>query len=148
MLQRISWDVYFMNIAIAVSKRSPDAETQVGAVIVDENNRIVSTGYNGFPPNVDDLKLPNVRPYKYDYIIHAEINAMLGSTMKGKTIYITLFPCKECAKALAAYGIKRIVYLNDYERGDPTFVLKYLNMCGIQIEKIDISGEVYDKQDS
>jgi dCMP deaminase len=117
----ISWAEYFMGIAVLSSQRSKDPSTQVGACIVTSENKIVSMGYNGFPTGCLDSQLPwgrdseNPLETKYLYVVHAEKNAILNATgnLKGCTLYVTLFPCHECAKDIIQSGIKRIVYLRD-----------------------------------
>lgn len=115
----INWNEYFMGVAILASKRSKDPNTQVGACIVDENNIILSTGYNGFPYGCSDDKFPWDRSgedTKYKYVVHAELNAILnarGKNLNNARIYVDLFPCNECAKAIIQSGIKEVVYLYD-----------------------------------
>lgn len=117
----ISWDEYFMGVAILASMRSKDPSTQVGACIVDENNRILSTGYNGFPHGCSDDEYPweregDTNATKYPYVVHAELNAILnagGRPLAGARIYVALFPCNECAKAIIQCGIREVVYLSD-----------------------------------
>lgn len=111
-MDRPSWDEYFLAIARTVSIRSPDAQTKVGCVIVDENNRIVSTGYNGFAAGSDDENLPKTRPDKYPHMIHAEINAIIYAyrDLSRCTLYTTLSPCHECMKAIRAARIGRVVF--------------------------------------
>ncbi len=115
----ISWDEYFMGISILASKRSKDPNTQVGACIVDKNNIILSTGYNGFPVGCSDDEFPWSRTgeeTKYPYVVHAELNAILnsgGKDLRGARIYVSLFPCNECAKAIIQSGIKTLVYWED-----------------------------------
>lgn len=115
----ISWDEYFMGVALLAGKRSKDPNTQVGACIVDENNIILSTGYNGFPYGCSDDTFPWEREgedTKYKYVVHAELNAILnanGKLLKGAKLYVDLFPCNECAKAIIQSGIKEVVYLYD-----------------------------------
>lgn len=108
--QRISWDEYFFNLSYLVSERSPDAQTKHGAVIVDEERRIISTGYNGFPSGGPDEIFPNIRPKKYPYIVHAEMNALISARcdLKNHHVYITGFPCKSCLLHLVASGIRKI----------------------------------------
>ena len=114
---RPSWVDYFFNIAEVVATRSHDAETQVGCVIVDENNRILTTGYNGFPPGIDDDLPPNTRPQKYPYMIHAEINAIASSRqdLKGSTLYCTHSPCIECSKAIITAGVRIVRFETPYK---------------------------------
>lgn len=133
-VDRPSWDRYFLDIAEAVSRRSHDGETQVGVVIVDPNKRILATGYNGFPPGCDDRELPNLRPDKYPYMVHAEINAIASSRqdLRGSTLYCTWSPCRDCAKAVITAGIARVVFRKAYKNDDFTFVLDLLTRCGIE----------------
>lgn len=117
----LSWDQYFMGIAMLSAERSKDPNTQVGACIVDENNKILSMGYNGMPTGCSDDEMPwgkagSALENKYFFVCHAELNAILnysGGSLKGATCYSTLFPCNECAKAIIQSGIKRVVYLSD-----------------------------------
>ena len=117
----ISWDEYFMGVALLASMRSKDPNTQVGACIVDNENRILSTGYNGFPSGCSDDDFPWDREgdfgdTKYPFVVHAELNAILnarGKNLTGAKIYVALFPCNECAKAIIQSGIKEVVYLSD-----------------------------------
>ena len=137
--QRPSWDEDFLGIADAVSKRSHDPQTQVGAVITDENNRIIATGYNGFPPGCDDTSLPNLRPDKYPFMVHAEINAISSSRqdIRGATLYVTWSPCRECAKAIITAGVKKVVYKTSYQNDDYQFVKDFFTQCGIEVVKLD-----------
>lgn len=102
---------YFMSLAYLVSKRSHDAQTQHGTVIVDKNNKIVSTGYNGFLSGANDDILPNVRPYKLNFILHSEVNAVISAKrdLSDCTAYITGLPCIECLKVMIQSGIRRII---------------------------------------
>jgi len=117
----ISWDEYFMGIASLSALRSKDPSSQVGACIVDSNHKVVSIGYNGMPRGCDESKLTWNKneglDSKYLYVCHAEFNAILntkvGSDLRGCTIYVALFPCNECAKAIIQTGIKEVVYLSD-----------------------------------
>ena len=117
----ISWDEFFMGAAVLCAKRSKDPNTQVGACIVNNENRILSVGYNGFPAGCDDEVFPwdrsaeDAYDTKYLYVCHAEFNAILNSyaPVKGCKIYVTLFPCNECAKALIQAGIKEVIYLEE-----------------------------------
>lgn len=109
---RISWDSYFMSLAFLVAMRSPDSQTQHGCVIVDQDNGIVSTGYNGFLHGAIDGSMPNMRPHKYQHIIHSEVNAILAAEQKSLQnckVYVTGLPCNECLKLLARKGIREIV---------------------------------------
>ena len=125
----ISWDEYFMGVAILSSKRSKDPSTQVGACIVNKDKKIVGIGYNGFPHGIDDDSFPwgkegDYVDTKYPYVVHAEPNAILNSTssLVGCTIYVTLFPCCECAKLIIQSGIKEIVYISDKNAADQTTI--------------------------
>ena len=119
----ISWDEYFMSIALLSSLRSKDGNTKVGACIVSDDHKVLSLGYNGMPLGVSDEEIPwagskENKPYletKYPYVCHAERNAILNSNhnLKGSTLYVTLFPCNECTKAVIQAGIKKVVYLSD-----------------------------------
>ena len=115
----ISWDEYFMGVATLSGMRSKDPNTQVGACIVSEEHKILSMGYNGFPTGCSDDDFPWAREgepleNKYFYTTHSELNAILnyrGGSLEGATMYVTLFPCNECAKAIIQAGIKRLVYV-------------------------------------
>lgn len=141
----ISWDEYFMGIALLSAKRSKDPSTQVGACIVDEDNKVVSIGYNGMPRQLDESKLTWEKGEglnsKYLYVCHAEFNAILnirnGSSLKGCTLYVTLFPCNECAKAIIQTGIKKIIYLSDkYADSVSTLASKKMfELAGVKLEK-------------
>lgn len=115
----ISWDEYFMGIAMLAAKRSKDPSTQVGACIVSPDNIIISTGYNGMPKGCSDDIFPWDRDggeTKYPYVVHAELNAILNRgnrDLKGSRIYVALFPCNECAKAIIQSGVSEVVYLSD-----------------------------------
>lgn len=116
----LSWDAYFMGLAHLSALRSKDPSTQVGACIVSKDNKVVGIGYNGLPKGCSDDQFPWVREgvfldTKYPFVVHAELNAILNSTssLEGCTIYVSLFPCNECAKAIIQSGITKIVYEND-----------------------------------
>lgn len=142
----IDWDEYFMGIAILSSKRSKDPGTQVGACIVTPDKRIVGVGYNGFPAGCSDDEFPWERDgdflgTKYAYVCHAELNAILNSikSLKGCSIYVDLFPCNECAKAIIQSGISEIVYLSDkYNNTDSNIASKkLLNSAGVKLRKLE-----------
>ncbi len=147
MQQVISWDECFMCMAIIASKRSKDPSSQVGAVIVDNDHKVVSIGYNGMPRNIDDKDLTWNKneglDNKYLYVCHAEFNAILnvrnGSSVNGCTVYVTLFPCNECSKAIIQTGIKKIIYLDDkYADSIETRASKkMLDLAGIKYEKYE-----------
>ena len=114
----ITWDEYFMGVAMLSAMRSKDPNTQVGACIVSQDNKILSMGYNGFPSGCSDDEFPWTREgdelnNKYLYTTHSELNAILnyrGGSLEGAKLYVSLFPCNECAKAIIQSGISRIVY--------------------------------------
>ncbi|MBQ2153404.1 MAG: dCMP deaminase family protein [Clostridia bacterium] len=124
----ISWDEYFMGVALLAAKRSKDPNTQVGACIVDENNIILSTGYNGFPTGCSDDEYPWSRTgeeTKYPFVVHAELNTILnanGKNLRGSRLYVSLFPCNECAKAIIQSGIKEKIYHSDKYASTPSTI--------------------------
>lgn len=142
----ISWDQYFMGVALLAAMRSKDPNTQVGACIVDKENRILSTGYNGFPSGCSDDSFPWEREglfldTKYPFVVHAELNAILnahGKNLMGSKIYVALFPCHECAKAIIQAGIKEIVYLSDkYSEAESTIASKRMfEAAGVSMRQI------------
>lgn len=142
-MKRPSWDEYFLNIAETVSARSHDGETQVGCVIVDDNRRILATGYNGFPPGCDDRELPNLRPDKYPFMVHAEMNAIASSRqdLRGATLYVTYTPCRDCVKALITAGIKNVVYGYEYLNDDKDFILSFLQKCGVGVRHMPFPNQ-------
>lgn len=125
----ISWDEYFMGVALLSAKRSKDPSTQVGACIVNDKNKIVGAGYNGLPMGCDDDDFPwekqgEFLETKYPYICHAELNAILnniGMDLRGCKIYTALFPCNECSKAIIQSGITEVIYLSDKYKGSDIF---------------------------
>lgn len=124
----ISWDEYFMGVAMLSGMRSKDPNTQVGACIVSNDNKILSMGYNGFPIGCSDDEFPWDREgepldNKYLYSTHSELNAILnyrGGSLEGAKIYVSLFPCNECAKAIIQSGIKTVVYASDKYSDTPS----------------------------
>ena len=150
----LSWDEYFMSLAILSSGRSKDPNTQVGACIVDENNRILSMGYNGAPIGFDDDKFSWAREgsmleTKYAYVCHAELNAILNyrgskSDLMGARIYVDLFPCNECAKAIIQSGISEVVYLSDkYNGTDGNIAAKRMfDECGVTYTKLELNTQI------
>lgn len=144
-MNRPSWDKTFMDIAVVMSKRSRDENTQVGAVIVDTNHKIVSTGYNGLPRTCDHVEWPTKRDgawldTKYPYYVHAELNAILNApktNLSNCVIYSTLIPCCECTKAILQCGISRIVYLEDKHPEEETFQASraMIKASGIKLEQ-------------
>lgn len=142
----ISWDEYFMGIALLSANRSKDPSTQVGACIVNSKNKIMSVGYNGFPIGCSDDDFPWERTAdketdtKYPYVCHAELNAILnsaGGSLEGCRIYVALFPCNECAKAIIQCGISEVVFISD----------KYADTPSVKASKrmFDAAGVTYKK---
>ena len=141
----ISWDEYFMFSACLASRRSKDPNTKVGSVIVNNENRIIATGYNGFPNGIKDELLPwskNSELYeetKYAYVVHAEANCLLNSiksSLEGCTMYVTLFPCSSCTKLIIQKGIKKIVYSKNCknpESGDHKASVKMLELADVKM---------------
>lgn len=148
----ISWDEYFMGVAALSAMRSKDPNTQVGACIVSPEHKILSMGYNGFPLGCSDDEFTWEREgedNKYFYSTHSELNAILnyrGGSLEGATIYVTLFPCNECAKAIIQSGIRTLVYDSD-KYADTAMVKaskKMLKAAGIQCVPYKHSGRHID----
>ena len=147
----ITWDQYFMGIALLSAERSKDNNTQVGACIVDKNNKILSVGYNGMPTGCNDDEMPWDREgeflnTKYAFVCHAELNAILnynGGSLEGATLYVTLFPCNECAKAIIQKGIKEVVYVSDKYSDSPSTIAskKMLDMAGVSVRRFEPKGQ-------
>ncbi len=145
----INWDEYFMGIAMLAARRSKDPNTQVGACIVSEDNIIISTGYNGMPKGCSDDIFPWDREgaeTKYPYVVHAELNAILnanGRDLRGSRIYVALFPCNECAKAIIQSGIKEVIYLSDKYSGTPSNLAskRMLRAAGVNYIRMDSRHE-------
>ena len=126
----ITWDEYFMGVAKLSAMRSKDPSTQVGACIVSQDNKILSMGYNGFPKGCSDDEFPWERENandrnltKYPFVTHSELNAILnyrGGSLEGTKLYVSLFPCNECAKAIIQAGIRTVVYDSDKYEGTPS----------------------------
>lgn len=141
----ISWDEYFMGVALLAAMRSKDPSTQVGCCIVDAENRILSTGYNGFPAGCSDDDFPWAREgeeTKYPYVVHAELNAILnarGKNLYGACLYVALFPCNECAKAIIQSGIKEVVYLSDKYADTPATCAskRMLASAGVSLRRLE-----------
>lgn len=141
----ISWDEYFMGVAKLSGMRSKDPNTQVGACIVSEDNKILSMGYNGFPKGCSDDEFPWGREgdpldNKYLYSTHSELNAILnyrGGSLDGAKLYVSLFPCNECAKAIIQAGIKTIVYDSDKYDGEASVIAskRMLDASGVRYYK-------------
>ena len=147
----ISWDEYFMGIAMLSAMRSKDSTSQVGACIVSPENKILSLGYNGMPIGCDDDEMPWEREgddplnTKYMYVCHAELNAILNNAhgnLKGSRLYVTLFPCNECTKAVIQSGISEIVYLADKYHDTPACVAsrRMLEMTHVKVRQYEPTG--------
>ena len=154
MSDHISWSEYFIGVALLSSYRSKDPSTKVGACIVTPENRIIGTGYNGFPmcKNGDaDKEFPwtknssNELENKYYYVVHAEPNAILNSTASTKncTMYLTWFPCADCTKLIIQAGINKIVYLKEHTtdryKTSMEASKRMLSLAGVEVEKITLS---------
>ncbi|KAJ8271771.1 hypothetical protein COCON_G00106300 [Conger conger] len=142
----LEWPEYFMAVAFLSAQRSKDPNSQVGACIVNQENKIVGIGYNGMPNDCNDDLLPWARSSsdwldtKYPYVCHAELNAIMNKNsadVKGCTMYVALFPCNECAKLIIQAGIKDVIYLSDKYHGRKEFTAsrRLLDMAGIEYKK-------------
>ena len=146
----LSWDEYFMGIALLSAGRSKDNNTQVGACIVSDENKILSVGYNGMPTGCSDDEMPWEREgafleTKYPFVCHAELNAILNrsaGSLKNARIYVSLFPCNECAKAIIQAGIKEVVYGDDkYADTDGVKASKLMfSMSGVTLRRYEPTG--------
>ena len=146
----ISWDEYFMGVAHLSGMRSKDPNTQVGACIVSDDNKILSMGYNGFPWGCSDDEFPWEREgdeveTKYPYVTHSELNAILnyrGGSLEGTKLYVSLFPCNECAKAIIQAGIRTVVYDSDKYNGTPMNIAskKMFAAAGVKCIPYDKTG--------
>ncbi len=149
----LSWDEYFMGVAKLSALRSKDPSTQVGACIVGADNRILSIGYNGTPNGFPDSDFPWDREgdalnTKYFYVCHAELNAILNfrgnrRDLEGARIYVALFPCNECAKAIIQCGIKEVVYLSDKYNGTEGNIAskRLFDKCGVTYRMVDAKNK-------
>ena len=146
----LSWDEYFMGIAFLSGMRSKDPSTQVGACIIDEDKKIIGIGYNGFPMGSSDDSMPwdkegDFLNTKYPYVVHAELNAILNSikSLKNCAIYVTHFPCNECAKAIVQSGIKKVIYFSDKHKSlDSTKASRRIfENAGIETEHLKMEKE-------
>lgn len=153
----ISWDQYFMGVALLSAQRSKDPSTQVGACIVNEKKRIIGIGYNGFPFGVEDDAFPwssegDWLDRKYPYVVHAEPNAILNATvpLDGSTLYVTLFPCNECAKLIIQSGIKHLVFLEDKYHEKKEFIAsrKMLASAGVTTRSMPMLKVTIDSEDN
>ena len=141
----ITWDEYFMGVAKLAGMRSKDPNSQVGCCIVSKDNKILSMGYNGFPKGCSDDEFPWAREgdpleTKYLYVTHSEINAILnyqGESLKGAKLYVSMFPCNECAKAIIQSGIETVIYeLDKYPDSDSVRASKRLmDAAGVRYYK-------------
>lgn len=152
----------YMAMAKLISKRSKDPNTQVGAIIVSKDDRILSVGYNGFPNGCSDDEFPWTRSAKceydtkYPYVVHAELNAILNfrgdnKAFEGSTLYVTLFPCHECAKAIIQSGITRLVYLDNKYQDTEDFKesLRMLEAASVMVDPYsNFEKEIIDIGDS
>lgn len=147
----LSWDAYFMSMAHLSAKRSKDPNTQVGACIVNKEKRVVGLGYNGFPKGCQDQEYPWDRDgdfldTKYPYVVHAELNAILNSiqSLQGCTIYVSLFPCNECAKAIIQAGITCVVYESDKYAGTESNLAskRMFRDAGVELVQLTYSCQV------
>jgi dCMP deaminase len=144
----LNWDEYFMGLSLLAALRSKDPNSQVGAAIVSPQQRILGTGYNGFIAGVDESQFPWEREgewldTKYPYVVHAEANAILNSTqsdLRDCRIYVTLFPCNECAKQIAQKGIREIIYLQDKYPDSPQGLAarRILDAVGVSYRQADL----------
>ena len=149
----ISWDEYFMGISILSAQRSKDGNTQVGACIVSPENKILSVGYNGMPTGCNDDEMPWEREgellnTKYPFVCHAELNALLNrstGSLKDAKIYVSLFPCNECAKAIIQSGIKEVIYWEDkYADTDGVKASKKMfQMAGVKMTRYNPTGREF-----
>lgn len=147
----ITWDEYFIGVALLSGKRSKDPATQVGACIVNNLNKIVGTGYNGLPIGCSDDEFPwqkqgDFLDTKYPYVCHAELNAILnniGIGLQGCKIYTALFPCNECTKAIIQAGITEVIYLSDKHAAKDSFIAsrKMLEKAGVSIRKVKVQRD-------
>ena len=144
----ITWDEYFMGVALLSGRRSKDPNTQVGACIVNNQNKIVGAGYNGLPIGCSDEDFPwekqgDFLDTKYPYVCHAELNAILnniGMDLSGCRIYTALFPCNECSKAIIQSGIKEVIYLSDKCDGSDVSIAskRMLDTAGVAYRKVEV----------
>lgn len=146
----ISWDEYFMGVSELAAMRSKDPGTQVGCCIVSDDHKILSMGYNGLPTGCSDEEFPweregDMLTTKYAYVTHSELNAILnfrGGSLEGTTLYVSLFPCNECAKAIIQAGIKTVIYGSDKYDGTPANVAskKMFDAAGVAYRQYQETG--------
>lgn len=151
----LSWDEYFMGIAKLSSMRSKDPNTQIGACIVGEDNRILSIGYNGAPNGYSDDVFPwerigNHLDTKYFFVCHAEMNAIVNfrgsrKELEGARVYVDMFPCNECAKIIIQSGIKEVIYSKSYDYDNHSdemeASIRMFNQCGVKFRQISVPGK-------
>ena len=142
-MRRPNWTDYFLGLAKVVSQRSHDIQTQHGCVITDEHNRIIGIGYNGFPRNLDDSALPNTRPDKYPWMIHAERNALSNCTIRPENgiAYVTGQCCNDCVMALWQEGVRKVIMMNThgthlFDNNQQKIFDTFIELSGMQIEYI------------
>ncbi len=151
----ISWDEYFMAVAKLAAQRSKDPNSQVGACIVSQDNKILSLGYNGFPLGCSDDEFPWAREdaendplnTKYFYVTHSELNAILnyrGGSLEGAKIYVTLFPCNECAKAIIQSGIRKVIFASNKYEGTPSVTASAMmfRSAGVEVVRYQSSNKI------
>ncbi|KAL2465374.1 Cytidine/deoxycytidylate deaminase family protein [Abeliophyllum distichum] len=146
----LSWDDYFMAVAFLSAERSKDPNRQVGACLVSQKGIILGIGYNGFPRGCSDDKLPwskkskNEDPLetKYPYVCHAEVNAILNTnhaTAAGQRLYVTMFPCNECAKIIIQSGVSEVIYYVEKKLDDAETAYvashKLLSLAGVKVRR-------------
>ncbi|XP_044493405.1 deoxycytidylate deaminase [Mangifera indica] len=146
----LTWDDYFMSIAFLSAERSKDPHRQVGACLVSQDGVILGIGYNGFPRGCSDDKLPwakksktgNPLETKYPYVCHAEVNAILNTnhaSAVGQRLYVTMFPCNECAKIIIQSGVSEVIYFVEkrLNNSDTAYVASHqlLSMAGVKVRK-------------
>lgn len=147
----ISWEEYFIAVAQLSARRSKDPSTQVGACIVNQTKRIIGIGYNGFPIGCSDDELPwsregDLLDTKYPYVCHAEMNAITNASNKpeldGATIYVSLFPCNECAKLIVQVGIRKVVFLADKYHDEDIFIAarRIFDLAGVSYRQAEIEN--------
>jgi dCMP deaminase len=142
--ERMSWDHVMMKLADTISFRSPDAQTRVGAVIVNKDHRILGMGYNGWMPGIDDTLIPNIRPLKYNFVIHAELNAILNCEHRpiNGTLYCTHRPCPHCFHCIVTAGITELVYTNKVVVGEQSKDVDWETSCFLARHKITVRAMV------
>ncbi|KAA8542117.1 hypothetical protein F0562_023269 [Nyssa sinensis] len=146
----LSWDDYFMAIAFLSAERSKDPNRQVGACLVSQSGIILGIGYNGFPRGCSDDKLPwskksktgDPLETKYPYVCHAEVNAILNTnhaSAAGQRLYVTMFPCNECAKIIIQSGVSEVIYFVEkrLNNSDTAYIAshKLLSMARVKVRK-------------